>query len=556
MKPAAHNPAPVTAAESSAYPGPLWLNSCPRWLRLLLAVIAGGLTPLALAPLDWWPLALLTPACLALLSWQQPGKWLYGVCFGFGLGMFGVGASWVYVSIHEFGYAPVWLATLLTALFVAFLALVFAAPFGLLSWRPRRFRPNTEQHGVRTHGTQQHGAQTGGIGTLPFGAHLLAFTALWVLGEWLRSWLFTGFPWLYIGYSQWHTALAGWAPVTGVYGLSLAVVTTSCGLLYLAAAGNRNQHALTATRAVVMVLLAGVWLGGQALRSVAWTQPVASAPLQVSLVQANIPQEKKWSVDFLSTTLDRYRLMSEPAWQSDWIIWPEAALPMLYHQAEPFLEEIHHRAVHTQTALITGILYDNRQEQQYFNSAVGLGLASGIYHKTHLVPFGEYVPLENWLRGIIQFFNLPTSIISKGPAQQHGLQIGRHRLATAICYEIVYPDLVARSAHNRDVILTISNDAWFGASWGPLQHLEMAQMRALETGRYVIRGTNNGVSALINPQGEIQQRSEQFVQTVLTGPVIPMRGTTPFMMWGSLPVTTLCFVVLGLALGWVWRGRR
>lgn len=534
MTSAAPDLASPTPVELSAQPGPAWLHRLPPGLRWLLALGAGGLTPLALAPLDWWLLALLTPACLALLSWQQPLKRLYLVCFGFGLGMFGVGASWVYVSIHEFGYAPVWLATLLTALFVAFLALVFALPFGLLGWRPRRFR------------------NSAGNSTLPFGAHLLAFTALWVLGEWLRSWLFTGFPWLYLGYSQWHTPLAGLAPVTGVYGLSLAVVASSCGLLYLASSRRR-----IAAHIVILLALASVWLGSQALRSVAWTQPVAgTAPLQVSLVQANIPQEKKWSLDFLDTTLNRYRTLSEPAWQSDWVIWPEAALPMLYHQAGPFLEEIHHRALHTQTALITGILYDNRQEQQYFNSAVGLGLASGIYHKTHLVPFGEYVPLEHWLRGIIQFFNLPTSIISKGPAQQHGLQIGSHNLATAICYEIVYPDLVARSARDREVILTISNDAWFGASWGPLQHLEMAQMRALETGRYVIRGTNNGVSALINPQGEVQQRSEQFVQTVLTGPVTPMRGTTPFMTWGSLPVTLLCLLLSVGVLGRAWRGRR
>jgi apolipoprotein N-acyltransferase len=533
------SPASNTSPQSSALVPPAlpslpWLSSCPLWLKLLLAALVGGLTPLSLAPLNWWPLALLTPACVALLGWRQASKPLFLVSFSFGLGLFGVGASWVYVSIHEFGYAPIWLATMLTALFVAFLALVFAAPFTLLAWRPRR-----------------------SLGTLPLGAFLLGFTALWVLGEWVRSWLFTGFPWLYVGYSQWHTALAGWAPVTGVYGLSLAVIATSCGLAYLAVSRSGANQTPKTPRVVILLVLAGLWLGGQALRSVEWTQPAqdpsASAPLQVSLVQANIPQDKKWQLDFLGTTLERYRTLSEPVWDSDWVIWPEAALPILYHRAGPFLEEMHRRALQSNTALITGILYDDQAREQYHNSAVGLGMASGIYHKTHLVPFGEYVPLENWLRGLIQFFNLPTSIINPGPEQQHGLQIGSHRLATAICYEIVYPDLVADSALQRDVILTISNDAWFGASWGPLQHLEMAQMRALETGRYVIRGTNNGVSALINPKGEVQQRSEQFVQTVLTGPVIPMKGNTPFMVWGSSPVIALCFALVALVLGWAWR---
>ncbi|WP_439134244.1 apolipoprotein N-acyltransferase [Pseudomaricurvus sp.] len=504
-----------------------WLADCPFWLRLLLTTLAGSLTPLALAPLDWWPLALVTPACLALLSWNQYLKPLLSLCFGFGLGMFGVGVSWVYVSIHEFGYAPVWLAVLLTAIFVAFMALLFTLPFGLIRWTPRLLR---KKH---TDKTTAHPA---------LATHGLMFCALWVLGEWSRSWFMTGFPWLLIGYSQWHTALSGWAPISGIYSLSLAVLISSCGFAYLALGKN------TPLKIATVLVIASFWLGGQSLRSIAWTQPAQPTPLSVSLVQPNIPQEKKWQPDFLQPTLERYSRLSEDAWQSDWVIWPEAAIPLLYHQATPFLEQANNRALQTQTALITGILYDDSRQDKYFNSAVGLGLASGIYHKTRLVPFGEYVPLEDWLRGLIQFFNLPTSIISQGPEQQSGLQIGSNRLASAICYEIVYPDLVANSARNREVILTISNDGWFGHSWGPLQHLEMAQMRALETGRYVIRATNNGVSALITPQGELQQRSEQFIQTVLTGSVTPMTGNTPFMRWGSLPIVALCFALLAIGL--------
>lgn len=521
-----------------------WLAECPFWLRLLLTTLAGGLTPLALAPLDWWPFALLTPACLALLTWNQPLKTLYTLCVGFGVGLFGVGASWVYVSIHEFGYAPVWLAGLLTALFVIFLALLFALPFCLIRWT-NWSRLTQTNHSAHTNHKASISRRTDSTRSL--GAHLLGFCALWVLGEWTRSWLLTGFPWLFIGYSQGQTPLAGWAPVSGIYSLSLAVVLSSCGLAYLALGKN------SANKVASALVLVALWLGGQSLRAIQWTQPSQQTPLSVSLVQANIPQEKKWQPDFLQPTLERYSRLSEPAWQSDWVIWPEAAIPLLYHRAAPFLEQANDRALQTHTALITGILYDDPQQGKYFNSATGLGLASGIYHKTHLVPFGEYVPLEHWLRGLIQFFNLPTSIISQGPAQQNGLQIGGNRLATAICYEIVYPDLVASSTQNREVILTISNDGWFGSSWGPLQHLEMAQMRALETGRYVIRATNNGVSALITPKGELQQRSEQFVETVVTGPVVPMKGNTPFMRWGSLPIIALCFGFLALS---IWQTRK
>ncbi len=502
------------------------LTSLPIGGRWLLALGAGGLTPLSLAPVGWWPLALLAPTILALLLWRQPLRQNFVLSFGFGLGLFGVGASWVYVSIHEFGYAPVWLAALLTGLFVILLAVLFSLPLLLLSWMPGHLQRR--------------------LWTASLGGHLLAFCALWVIGEWIRSWLFTGFPWLYLGYSQWQTPLAGWAPVTGIYGLSLMLLASGAVIAYL----------LLGQRPVIKVVCAGalaaIWFGGAGLQTKPWTQPYQQSQT-VALVQANIPQDRKWQPDFLQPTLERYQRLSEPAWDADWLIWPEAAIPLLYHQATPFLEAAEKRARHEQAALITGILYDDPRQRVYYNSAVGLGMASGIYHKTHLVPFGEYVPLENWLRGLIQFFNLPTSIITAGPRQQAGLQIGSYQLATAICYEIVYADLVADSARGSHAILTLSNDAWFGSSWGPLQHLEMARMRALETGRYVIRATNNGVSALIDPQGQLQQRSEQFVQTVVRGEVTPRQGSTPFMHWGSAPVIGLCL------LAWVlscWYGLR
>lgn len=486
------------------------LPALSYWQRFGIALVAGALAPLGLAPLGLWPLSILAPAVLALLTWQQSIKQSYQTAFAFGLGFFGVGVSWVYVSIHDFGHAPVWLAACLTGLFVGFLALLFALPLCIANWR------NAQRS---------------------ISQHLVAFCALWVLGEWLRSWLLTGFPWLYIGYSQWQTPLAGLAPIGGVFTVSLATIATGTTLLY------SLTNAPKARKAVALIGCICLWFAGQYARDITWTTP-ASEPLSVSLIQANIPQEKKWLPSFRQPTLERYRKLSDQAWSSDWLIWPEAAIPLVYHQAMPFLEELHYQALTTNTALITGVLYDDPKKRVFYNSATGLGLATGLYHKTRLVPFGEYVPLEHWLRGMIEFFNLPTSIITAGPTEQAGLQIGSHRLATAICYEIVYPDLVARSSQRRNVILTISNDAWFGASWGPLQHLEMAQMRAIETGRYVLRATNNGVSAIISPKGELVQVSEQFVQAVIQGEVTPMQGSTPFMRFGSIIVIALCVVML------------
>jgi apolipoprotein N-acyltransferase len=480
------------------------------WQANGLATLSGAVIPFALAPFDFWPLAVLGPALLVWLLQGLNGKQALWRSWWSGAGLFGVGASWVWVSIHDFGYAPFWLATLLTALFVAGLALLFSLPFYAYG---RWFNHHRW--------------------SIP-----LAFPVIWVLGEWLRSWLLTGFPWLYIGYSQLDTVLAGWAPVVGVFGLSLILSLSAGAVVY----------SLLQRRPLWLVAPLLLWITGTALQAQHWTQPTGQ-PVSVGIVQANIPQEKKWQPDFLLPTLERYSELTEPLWQQDWVIWPEAAIPMTYHRALPFLEDMHRRAAETNTGLITGILYDDRQTARVHNSINGLGTATGLYHKRRLVPFGEYVPLEDILRGTIQFFNLPTSIIYPGPDQQRGLQIGANRLAPALCYEVVYPDLVARSAHNTEVLLTISNDAWFGHSLGPIQHMQMARMRALETGRYMIRGTNNGISAIINPQGKVEVETEQFVKTTLTGDVQPYRGTTPFMHWQSTPVVALCGLLLILIGG-------
>ncbi len=494
------------------------LNQSPQtrarlWGGHSLALASGALTPLGLAPFDLWPLSLLTLALFAVSLQALSARQTLWRSFYFGLGLFGTGASWVYVSIHQFGNAPLLLAALLTLLFVAGLALVFCLPFYAYGrWC------NRSHWGL-----------------------WLAFPALWVLNEWLRSWLLTGFPWLYLGYGHIDTPLAGWAPLGGIFSLSFIHCLTAATLALLL---------LRPPRRLVLAALslsASVWLAGALLTSQSWTQPKGDN-ISVGLVQANIPQALKWQPHFLQPTLDRYLGMSEELWQHDWLIWPEAAIPLTYHRAGDFLELANQRAQTSNTGLITGILYDDLQQRQYHNSAIGLGTALGIYHKQRLVPFGEYVPLENWLRGLIDFFNLPTSFISKGPDQQRGIQIGALSVAPLICYEVVYPILSAEAAKGADVLLTISNDAWFGASLGPLQHLQMAQMRALESGRYLIRATNNGISAIIDPRGQITKQSQQFVQQTLSGTITAMGGSTPFVRWGNTPILVLCSLLLAVAI--------
>ncbi len=479
---------------------------------LLIAPLAGALVTLSLAPFDIWPAGIVSCALLAwLLSICPPRQalwrgWLYG------LGLFGSGVSWVYVSIHVHGYAPVPLAALLTLLFCGGLA-AFPAIF---AWCYVRFARS-----------------------LP-GGMLLGFPLLWVLFEWLRSWILTGFPWLLLGYAHVDTWIAGWAPVLGVYGLSLiCAVSGTC--LFLAW---RSRQAVTIALYTVIVGL--LWVGGGVLQPIKWVAPASEQALSVAVYQPNIPQQQKWDRRYYRAILAQMETASAPLMGVDILVWPEAAVPDYYQNARGFIDPIAEHASLMETTLITGIPFRPQGKRQYHNSILALGQGSGVYHKQRLVPFGEYVPLESLLRGLIAFFDLPMSAFTAGPSGQAPLQAGAFRVAPYICYEIVYPDLVARGARDADLLITISNDSWFGDSIGPLQHLQMAQMRALENGRYLIRGTNNGVSAIIDEQGKIVVASERFVATTLHGQVQTMLGSTPFSSFGSTPVIAGC--ALGLAL--------
>jgi apolipoprotein N-acyltransferase len=485
-------------------------------IACLLAAVAGGLVPLALAPFDRWPLAMAGLVTLALLVHRQTGLGALWRAFWFGIGMYGVGASWVFVSIHIHGNAPIPLATLLTGLFIIFVAFIFSLPFFAYGrWFSHR----------------------------PL-ALLVAFPMLWLLGEWLRSWFLTGFPWLYLGYGHLETWLAGWAPVMGVMGVSLIMVL-SAGLIAHWLALWQAKIRPRAHHWGMTVLILALWPAGLALKDTAWTE-IDDTPITVGMVQPNIPQELKWRPEFIQPTLDRLMAMSEDLWQYDWLVWPEAAIPQPYHRMLPFLDEIHSRAGITNTALISGIIYDDFHQQRYYNSLVGFGGALGLYHKRRLVPFGEYVPLEDWLRGLIHFFDMPTSIIDQGPPHQRGIQVGELLISPSVCYEVVYPDLVAKSAREAQVLLTVSNDAWFADTLGPLQHMQKARMRALETGRYLVRSTNNGISAIVDHRGHVTVRGRQFVAETLSGEVYAAQGVTPFMRWGSIPLAVGAGLILFL----------
>jgi len=491
----------------------------------IAALLAGLLPALSLAPFDLWPAGVAASALLFWL-WQQQTRatillrgWL------FGLGMFGSGISWIYVSIHDHGQAPAPLAAALVVLLAGVLALYPA----LAGWLYHACRPR---------------------GAL---ARVLVFTAAWVLAEWLRGWVLTGFPWLYLGYAHTDTALAGWAPVAGVFGLTALVAFSGAALACLAV-GSGPRRALPAALALVL------WAMGWALQAIVWVRP-AGPPAQVGMMQPDIPQEVKWIPMTFDAIIDSYRELSEPLWGSDIVIWPEAAIPRAYQSATRLIAELDGTARAHGSALVTGVPLVEpataSTEGTWYNSVVVLGNGDGRYRKRRLVPFGEYVPLEHWLRGLIAFFDLPMSHMSVGPDPQPLLRAGPWRLAPYICYEVVYPDLVARDAAAADFIVTLSNDSWFGRSIGPLQHFQMARMRALENGRFLLRGTNNGVTAIIDERGRVMARAHQYTRTTLTGEAQAMRGRTPFSRAGSAPVVAAAVLILaGAGLAAITRRRR
>lgn len=476
----------------------------------LLALLAGAIYPLSLAPTDWPLAGLLSVAALCALVQGRGWREVFWRGLWYGAGLFGVGASWVYVSIHVYGEAPPLLAGLFTGLFVALLALCLALPLALLGL-VRRATPLLM---------------------------LFVFPSVWVLAEWLRGWFLTGFPWLYLGYGHLDTWLAGWAPLGGVLAVSWLAAFTAAAMAQLRFANKHNPPLLGG-----LALVAVCWLAGAGLAGKSWTEP-APTPLRVALVQPALPLNVKWDQSSLEHILDLYRDTSEPLWENDLVIWPESAIPELLHHVSPYLQVMDDRAREAGAALITGI--PTWSDGRYYNSVLALGEGEGLYHKRRLVPFGEYVPLEQWLRGTIRFFDLPMSAFSRGPASQPLLQAGDLAIGTAICYEIVYQDLVADSAASADILLTVSNDTWFGTSAGPHQHFQMARLRALENGKPVLRGTNDGITAIIDSQGRVEASLPQFEPAVLVGEVVPHSGTTPFGRVGSWPVVLLSGVLLGL----------
>jgi apolipoprotein N-acyltransferase len=498
------------------------LNFIKRpWAALFAALIAGSILVYGFAPYGFWPAALLSPSIFSVLLYRYQGNAFF-LSFAYFFGVFANGVGWVFVSIHTYGMTAFVPALLMTAIFVAFLALVSSIPFIFYA---KYFR-NSKL------------------------ALLLAFPAIWVVNEWLRSWLLTGFPWLYIGYAHTDTSLGGYAPIGGVYLISFLSVASAQAALYLGSklrsiGGLRREAKQRLALTSISIIV--IWGVGNGISSKHFTE-ADEGKISVALLQPNVPLEVKWDPRKHRQIALKLNDSADLLWQHDLQLWPEAAIPAVYSQMEYFIESIDRRGKEQNSAVITGVLSDESFEEIY-NSVIGLGKAEGIYHKQRLVPFGEYVPLEQYLRGLIEFFNLPSSIIQRGPYLPEQLSVTtrdnhHYTLAPFICYEVVYPDLVVKNSKQASVLATISNDAWFGRSAGPLQHFQMARMRAMEHRKFMLRSTNTGLSGIIDPFGRVTAKAEQFVHTTVSGTIYTSSGLTPYAKIGSMPIILLSFLLL------------
>ena len=511
---------------------PLFRKSVP----LALAFALGALTVAGYAPLSLFPLPVLTLAVLFVL-WHQAGTGRAAAVIGFayGLGLFLFGVSWIYVSLHDFGSMPAPVAVVVTALFCAFLAL-FPAAVGALCARPRL------------------------SAAVRYG--MLA-PAVWTLAEWTRSWIFTGFPWLAPGYSQVPSSwLAGYAPVLGLPGVTLATAASG-GLLAAAwlattsgqeGAQERDARWRLIPRLILhpaCFILLALWLGGLALKQVQWTHPVG-APLKASLLQGAVPQDLKWREDRVLTTLETYRSLALRS-DSPLIILPETALPLFLDQVpRDYLEALARHARANAGDILIGIP-ERLASGEYYNSVISLGTAPPqSYRKSHLVPFGEFIPLRPLLGWIVGALAIPLQDFSRGGPAQRPLAVAGQRVAINICYEDAFGEEIIRQLPEATLLVNVSNVAWFGRSIAPAQHLQISQARALETGRTLLRATNTGVTAAIGPDGRVLAEAPQFALAALTQTVQGYAGATPYVRTGNAAALGVC-VVLIAAAGWLAR---
>ncbi|MFT6406883.1 MAG: apolipoprotein N-acyltransferase [Arenicella sp.] len=490
------------------------------WKLYLACIALGALQVLAFAPFEYWPLSFVSLALyFYLLQTLNPkSAFLAGLAFGYGV--YGVGVSWVYISLSTYGGMPLWMGVIAVLGFAGILALFIASASALT------------------------------VILFPSRLRLIAISFIWLIFEWMKSWVLTGFPWLDIGYTQTPSWLFSWAPIGGIYLVSLMVLISACFLTL------SLKYSLSKQAAKALLPLAGllsVMLASHLVGRASWSQPIGS-PITVGIVQANVPINEKWQAGIRDQIIANYRTLSEQLQAQgklDLLVWPETALPLYMQQTDA---DFWNNITPSNTALLTGIMDSPRIGQgtldESYNAAVlSCDGQTQVYRKRHLVPFGEYLPLRFLFNWVLEYLELPMSDFSswKGP---QSLNCGAVKVGLSICYEDAFAAEYREFVGDATVLVNISEDAWFGDSFAPHQRRQMAQMRAKELSRPMVRSANSGPSLFIDERGALLAATAQFEVAALSRQVQAHTGDTPFKRYGNWIISLSFLIVFGL-LGWL-----
>ena len=487
------------------------LNFFPHYWRHFLAMIGGILFPLSFSPFDF-DLVIFISLFLFLKSLVGSDlKTAFFVGWIFGMAVFGLGVGWIQISIHQFGI-PYWAFSFgLTFFFVALMAIYYAILGQCVS-----------------------------LISVDSPLYIITIPCLWFLSEYVRSNFLTGFPWLLVGYTQLDGPLKGFIPLVGSIGCSGLVVFIAATLFWSLKSFKFRWSAL-----VSICFL--VFFSSFLLQNVDWTETHKNN-LQVALVQGAIPQEIKWDASQLEGSIQRYLDLTQEYWEKDLIIWPETALPIFPENVPNIIEMLSQKGSDTSTVLLIGAPTKGVTGEKYFNSILQLGSSSDSYSKRKLVPYGEYFPGKNYFRFFHKYFLIPMSDLSSGDFLKNSLSVKGREVGILICYEVAFTDIAFSSLPKSHFLVNVSNDAWFGNSIAPFQHLQIARVRALESGRPILRATNDGLTALIDHKGGFIAIGPQFNPVVVSGTVFGRSGTTPYLQYGDYPVLYFSVFIIFLLL--------
>jgi apolipoprotein N-acyltransferase len=481
-------------------------NKKTRKLLLDLSVLFSGLLlPFSFAPYHQFWLMFPLLSWLFIVCVDQAPKIAFKRGWLFSFGWLAHGSSWIYYSLHVHGGAPAFLAYLIIGLLAAYLSLF---P-GLVFYTVRKFFNVSIAKQLYF--------------VFPLGI---------LLAEWLRGYVLTGFSWVQLGYAQIDTPLAGYAPVIGGLGIT-GIVALISGLLAWGVVEKKYKYFVPAIFAIYLL--------GFSLTKISWVEPAGNT-IKVSLIQGNIPQSEKWKRQMRRPTLDLYHQLTQKNNKSDLIIWPETAVPDFQHRVPYYLNELKKEAEIQGNDVLLGLFVKDKESRRYYNSVISV--RDGVYKKRHLVPLGEFYPFRDLLKFLTHWINIPMSDVDSGPEDQQLITAAGQKLGVSICFEDAFDRDVLKSLPEATLLVNVSNDAWFEQSIESKQHHQIARMRALETGRYMLRATNTGVSSIINEKGIALHMSPPFERHVLTADVQPLKGSTPYVIWKNHLMVSLSFFIL------------